>query len=142
MMEGRPVERSGSKILATNGEQSSVTCIDCANFELELKRTQLKLKSVEKIVVLLREELVNKTTMATTVGAEYTSTAINTEIIKNAQDNVNSLCPCCAKVINDLEKVKTDLKTLVETVKIMKEDQGQLSVRLNNIEQVAIKEVP
>jgi hypothetical protein len=36
-------------------------------------------------------------------------------------------------VKNDLQKAKTDVKTLVETVKILKEDQDQLSVRLNNM---------
>jgi hypothetical protein len=75
------------------------------------------------------------------VVVEHTSTATNTENIKSAQDNVHFLCQCCAKVKNELQKVKTYLKTLVETVKILKEDQDQLSVRLNNIEHVAVKEV-
>jgi hypothetical protein len=118
-------EKCGSKILAIDCDKSIVTCIDCAEFELELKRTQLELKSAEEIVDLLRKKLVGKATIAAAVGVELTTTT-NTENIKSAQVNVNSLCQCCAKVKNDLQKVKTDLKTLVETVKILKEDQDQL----------------
>jgi hypothetical protein len=40
-----------------NNEVTKVTCISCAELELELKGTQLELKATEYIVELLRNEL-------------------------------------------------------------------------------------
>jgi hypothetical protein len=48
---------------------------------------------------------------------------------------------CCEKVKNDLQRIKTDVKTLEEIVKIMKEDQDHILVRLDNIECLTEKRV-
>jgi cell fate (sporulation/competence/biofilm development) regulator YlbF (YheA/YmcA/DUF963 family) len=53
--------------------------------------------------------------------------------IKCSQENAKILCSCYAKV-KDLQRIKTELETLEEIVKIMKEDQDRLSVRLDDIE--------
>jgi proline dehydrogenase len=56
--DGRTYENSRSATLAVNSDElSTVTCIGCAELELELKRTQTELKSTDKIVKLLREEI-------------------------------------------------------------------------------------
>jgi hypothetical protein len=51
--------------------------------------------------------------------------------IESLQENVKKLCPFCEKVKNDLQKLQTDVKTLEEIVKIMKEDQTYLLARLD-----------
>jgi hypothetical protein len=43
--------------LAENGSGTGVTCIGCAELEMELKLTQIELKSANKIVDLLRKEI-------------------------------------------------------------------------------------
>jgi hypothetical protein len=48
---------SRPEILTVNSDKSNVTCIGCAELELELKMTQMELKSNEKIVQLLRKEI-------------------------------------------------------------------------------------
>jgi hypothetical protein len=43
--------------VASSGEPSKITCICCAELELALERTQTELRSTQKIVELLREEI-------------------------------------------------------------------------------------
>jgi hypothetical protein len=40
-----------------NGELSEITCICCAELELELEKTRIELRSTQKIVELLRVEM-------------------------------------------------------------------------------------
>jgi hypothetical protein len=69
--------------------------------------------------------------MAAAAGDECISAET---IIECSQDNVNFLCPCCAKLKNELERVDSELKSVVEIVKILKEDQHHLSLRVDHIE--------
>ena len=49
---------SSSSISANNNcESSEKACISCAELELELVKTQMELRSTQKIVDLLREEI-------------------------------------------------------------------------------------
>jgi hypothetical protein len=48
---------SATVLVANNGELSEITCICCAELELELERTRTELRSTQKIVKLLREEI-------------------------------------------------------------------------------------
>jgi hypothetical protein len=61
---------SATVLVTNNGEPSEITCISCAELELELERTRIKLRSTQKIVELLPEEM-NSTeleVMNSTVG--------------------------------------------------------------------------
>jgi hypothetical protein len=44
-------------LVANTGKSSEILCISCAELELELKKTQIELRSTEKIVELLQDEL-------------------------------------------------------------------------------------
>jgi hypothetical protein len=58
-------------VLITNkGEPSETTCICCAELELELERTRIELRSTQKIVELLREEIysIELEVMNSTIG--------------------------------------------------------------------------
>jgi hypothetical protein len=48
---------SATVLVANNGELSEITCICCAELELELERTRIELRSTQKIVKLLEEEI-------------------------------------------------------------------------------------
>jgi hypothetical protein len=48
---------SATVLVANNGEPCKITCICCAELELELERTRIELRSTQKIVKLLREEI-------------------------------------------------------------------------------------
>jgi hypothetical protein len=89
-------EKTGSKILAINCDKSSVTSIDCAEFELELKRTQLELKSAEEIVDLLREKLVGKATIPASVGV---STLVLLLILKTLKMHRRTEILCVGPVL-------------------------------------------
>lgn len=57
MADGHTHEMSSSTILAENIKGSSVTCISCSELELELKITQMELKSAKKLMELLCKEV-------------------------------------------------------------------------------------
>jgi hypothetical protein len=46
-------------LVANNGEPSEIACICCTELELELEKTRIELRSTQKIVELLREEMSN-----------------------------------------------------------------------------------
>jgi hypothetical protein len=50
-------ECNSTAALATNNKLSEITCIGCAELELELTRTHIELRSTIKIIELLREEM-------------------------------------------------------------------------------------
>jgi hypothetical protein len=51
-------------VLGTNNEELSVvTCISCAELELELEKTKIELRSVLKIVEMLKEDVVKDATL-------------------------------------------------------------------------------
>lgn len=53
---------------------------------------------------------------------------------ERSHENVNSTCLCCVKLKDELRRVVGELKSMVEIVKILKEDQEQLSRRVDSIE--------
>jgi hypothetical protein len=58
MADGMAVESANAATFITNKEvKSEITCIRCAELELELVRTRIELKSAIKIAEMLREEL-------------------------------------------------------------------------------------
>jgi hypothetical protein len=52
---------SASVLVANIDESSEITCICCAELELELEKTRIELRSTQKIVELLREEMYSAT---------------------------------------------------------------------------------
>jgi formate-dependent nitrite reductase cytochrome c552 subunit len=69
---------------------------------------------------------------------ECMCTVINIECSK---ENVNSQCLCCVKLKDELQRVVSELKSVVEIVKILKDDQEQLSLRVDNIECTSDKRI-
>jgi hypothetical protein len=67
--------------------------------------------------------------MAAAGCEECIGAAINIEC---AKENVNPSCLCCVKLEDELLKVVSQLKSVVEMVKIIKEDQEQLSRSVDN----------
>lgn len=58
MADGMAVESaSATTFIVKEEEKSEITCIRCAELELELVRTEIELRSALKIVEMLREEL-------------------------------------------------------------------------------------
>jgi hypothetical protein len=56
MADGMEVESANAAtFIANKEEKSEITCIRCAELELELVRTRIELKSAMKIVEMLRE---------------------------------------------------------------------------------------
>jgi hypothetical protein len=57
MADSSTHEKSKSIISTVNSDEPSVTCISCAELELELRKTHIELESTEKIAELLRKEI-------------------------------------------------------------------------------------
>jgi hypothetical protein len=53
--------------------------------------------------------------------------------IECSKENVNSQCLCRVKLKDELQRVVSELKSVVEIVKIVKEDQEQLSLRVDDV---------
>jgi hypothetical protein len=127
------VVNSSTVLVTNNSEPSVVACICCAELELELEKTRIELRSTQKIVELLREEMSSAALEVRHISSVVDEDCISVETTTDCLHE-NAKVLCCAKVKNTSQSVKTILETLVETVKVLKEDQDYLSVRLDNME--------
>jgi hypothetical protein len=58
-----------------------------------------------------------------------------------SKENINSPCLCCVKLKDEMQRVVSEIKSVVERVKILKEDQEQLSGRADNSECPSVKKI-
>jgi hypothetical protein len=114
-------------------ELSEITCIRCAELELELEKTRIELRSTQKVVELLREELPNAAAEVRNTDSVVDEDCVRVEATLDClHENANPLYGAKAK--NASHSVQTMLDTLAKTVKILKEGQDYLSARLDNME--------
>ncbi|PNF38959.1 hypothetical protein B7P43_G06603, partial [Cryptotermes secundus] len=53
--------------------------------------------------------------------------------VGNFRDNVNLTCLCCVELRDELQRVRCELKSVMEIMKVLKEDQEQFSCRVDSV---------
>jgi hypothetical protein len=102
MAEGTHGASNSAVNLNTNNEEKSkITCICCAELELELEKTRTELRSAQKIVEILREEMFND---AVSKDNDNTNPDQNFETVidkyrhKKSRNNKNVKCKMVMKM--------------------------------------------
>jgi hypothetical protein len=118
MADSRTHEKSKSIKSTVNSDEPSVTCTGCAELELELKKTQIELKSTEKIMELLHKEIKQ---MEDTVPMRCLWDAMNK---CNQQDYEISQCFKCVEGEVHYQEALLEIRSLKSIIKLLHKELG------------------
>jgi hypothetical protein len=123
MADSKIHEKSRSEICAVNSDESSALCIGCAELELELKKTQIELKSTEKIVELLRKEIKQMEDIVQRRCSWDKINKCNQEVYEISQ------CSKCVESEVNHQDALTEIRSLQLINKLLYKEQGMSNVK-------------
>jgi hypothetical protein len=118
MADSRTYEKSRSTPLAVNSEEPSEICIGCAELEVELKKTQIELKSAKKMVELLRKEIKQMEGIDLTRCSRDVINKCNQEVYEISQ------CSKCVESEVKHQDALLEIRSLQSTNKVLYKELG------------------
>jgi hypothetical protein len=153
MADGWIDEMSSSSILAENSNGTSVTCIGCAELEIELKMTQIELKYANKIVDLLRKEIreiafkmapsekQSGVLKNVKVMDSHSSVAKDAKINREncSMDRINVDKMELMNLQDDIKELSSSLQTVSALTKEVIQQKNKMLVKMASITEVSMK---
>jgi hypothetical protein len=105
---------SAASLATNNNKPSEITCIGCAELELELTKTRIELRSTLITIEVLREEMTSATSEVRNTASAGNEDCLGAESITDCIQEDDKVLGC-AIGNSASHSVKTILESLVET---------------------------